>query len=341
MHTQTLFNKLDSEKNENLNKDIRPLPAASVIFSTTPLEKDISEYGNQNELLEDISKKISHVMIYNNERVYHAVDNRAKRVKSHEVTQVIKILDAPEQCIVLSCKDEEINATALKMAERWDTKEPTTPFSLSNGRSLDSDRLAIEYELYRAFRSYWRNNQDPLLPLSNYGVSCNQFVSSIFKAAIIDRLFPKGLPKNVKEKFHDIEKIKKENNYTKLKQLDSVNYEEFYQLIKTTINESSIDNSKKNSFFEFLLIRIKGHDIKNFLNNIRLFPDMWQFSGYVMYLKKENKYEPYLIGHQLYVAWKEHIQPDKPSRVITEKELEILNTLTHKSAEISVNNTKP
>lgn len=191
-------------------------------------------------------------------------------------------------------------------------KKMPTPFTMFSDRRADDPTLSPQLELYRAFRAYNRNRSTPVAPLSKKkGISCGNFVNYALKVAIIDRLFPHGLPEKIQKKIQEIENIKlqsqkpKENTsdenkekppstdqrISKLSQLNTQLFKEFETIVKESLTgkDEHKDSSflNKEEWINFLTSPVKHTEISEFCIKARAYKNLFDFVGYLFFIGNE------------------------------------------------------
>lgn len=286
----------------------------------------------EKEAFKNLKRSADHGLIYREGRIYHATrGSHQAGVRSHVLTHGIEISEEESvplgSRVVLRPKDEKLSQHLAVVVDRWDPKlsreeaeklpkDEThhvallpTRFTDFFERKSDPENLRGILELYRAFRDYWRNISDPPIPLSKKkGVSCGNFVSISLKVAMIQRLFPSGIPTALKEKFEEIEKLKTPNDkrtdntnltdeerealheVTKLSQIDIQLFKEFEALVKENLKESKEIPEKFEKYIEFLYIPVKGRSVNDLCQMLYLnFNDLFDFKGFLFF---KNKLDP-------------------------------------------------
>ena len=193
--------------------------------------------ASEKETFKHITRDAFHGMIFKEAKdekstgkntILHSSNGYYANVTTHNLFKILKLSPDTQlpATIVFHCQDSKISQNLSVAAEHWvsttltkdssslpkEQKMPITPFASS--RNNDEDTPAMlgigeKYELYRAFRAHMRNHAVPVLPLSkNKGASCSNFLGYSLKVAIIDRLFPDGMPEVIQKKLLEIENIK-------------------------------------------------------------------------------------------------------------------------------------
>lgn len=292
---------------------ITRLPDGCVVVATeeTP---DHEELDSTKAAIDDfLGSDPDHGMIYSKGRIYHSSLGKYQTgVRSHEVTKVIEL--SPDSALgaykVMQCKDADLQQRFIKTMARWDPVErlaelrnnPSrevvrlpTPFTDFFMRSEDPGEQSPKFELFRAFRAYLRNQVSPPEPLSrNKGVSCGNFVAYSFKAAIVDYLFPQGLPDEIRTKLSQIEFDRHSGNKAKLSEINPKYFDELMELVQKHVT------ADKQQYLEYLQTKVKSTSVDEFCETAMQHPDIWEFKGYMFYCTDEGKNIPCLMDYQAY-----------------------------------------
>jgi len=286
--------------------------------------------------------KADHGLIYSDLKVYHSQSGRHQSgVRSHELLTFMSSKAALGRLLVLRLKDEEVSKNISSVVNKWDPLRDQkiyekakqnviegmiilpTPFTnfMERQKDVGSANGIGRLALFRAFRAYRRNQLE--IPLSKKkGVSCGNFVSYAIKVAIIEKFFPKGLPKDILEKIEVIES-KKTNDQRKLSKIDPKEFEEFEKIVDRHLHFLDAKETKEISLTAELIKElyrsIKGLSISNFCINALAHPDLWGISGYVFYREHNNKQEPWVMSHEAYLNFRNVYK--KHNMLITDEEL--------------------
>lgn len=287
---------------------------------------------------------LHHVMAYFNQRLYHAAaGDFHEGVRSHSIDLIMKdnLLNAYLGTLsVLECVDENLRQRFIDAMVRWDpvalleelrnaprdeidnpqkVKLPT-PFLNYSARPVDPADQTAACELFRAIRAYQRNHVEPPEPLSKKGVSCDSFIAYSFKAAIVDALFPDGLPPEITQKMAQIDAVRSEYKAAKKNKpsmepmkLFSVGNKypylnELMQLVEKYISP------EQRRHFEFLQTPVKGAGIQSFCKIALSFPEFWQPAGLMFGYKDKDENIPYIMNYAAYKAFR---RPDIEKKRVT------------------------
>lgn len=190
-----------------------------IITQDSPVPSKMSP----DEALKHLNQFADHGMVYNDgskePSVYHSFfGHKTQGVGRHPLSLFGKV-ELGTHCIV-RFKDEKtavVIGAAVESFNRELSREEleqrpkdergiiqlTTPFANFHERKEDTPERVALHELFRAFRAHMRSTDG--LPLSKKkGVSCSNFVSYAVKIAIIERLFPQGVPPSL-QLFYTVE----------------------------------------------------------------------------------------------------------------------------------------
>jgi hypothetical protein len=215
-------------------------------------------------------------------------------VHAHSITSLFK----PDQetlgnVLVLRFKNQQLREALAKLEDSRATAQAFTPFKNWGDRREDnskSQKQIQRFEFFRAFRIYQRIAEEK--PLSkNQGMSCILFVSNMIKAAIIKKLFPNGLPENIKAQLNKIETERKEKHAKKLDQVDTAELELFEKLVLENLRGSEAEIQELYQVTKNLSPTMFSHRI---LEN----PDLCEM-GYLYY---NDETRPCMMTHSLYCA---------------------------------------
>jgi len=280
--------------------------------------------SNKTERLKSkICSSAEHGMIYGNSKLYHSSQgNQQGGVRSHSVEHIFHNKCTLGEKLVFRIKNEEIRKNLISIVTQWDPTRDAkiyeeakknkksgriilpTPFVNYRYRKKDvgnSEEIS-QFELFRVFRAYTRNKEDK--PLSKKkGVSCGNFVSYSIKAAIIQTLFPKGLPEAIREKYHFIEKKKTDTN-RKLSNISLDEFKEFQDIVLKNLpnDQKEMGNIPLIELYNELCRAVKGYSIEEFCRHAFDHPAIWDFSGYVFYRDSSMK-ETWVMPHDIYLKF--------------------------------------
>lgn len=215
---------------------------------------------------------------------------------------------------ILRCKQSDVASKIGEVAARWAPKILPEQYKFltyddckglilptPHGHRTSSGRdIAVQHQnaihLYRALRAYIRN-KTPLrthpipqeaMPLSKkQGVSCSDFVAYSHKVALIDTLFPTGLPKNVLQLMNDIQQYKDKNAIKKASEIPN----EMLLALADSLHKSISEEN-----YQQLIIPVKSMGINFFAQRIIDHPKHWEHKGYLCYVDGE----PYIIDHKTF-----------------------------------------
>ncbi|WP_131750103.1 hypothetical protein [Legionella beliardensis] len=265
---------------------------------------------NQNQAIAHLIQTADHGMIYRRgdkgHVIYHAaLGEHQSGVRGHLFSKVIKDSELGD-CYVLRFKDEKLASALADVVERLNPKLSQealsklpkkdgvitlpTPFANFFERNQDTSERVRLHELFRAFRAHMRSHdeqQPEKRSLSkNKGISCSNFVAYAVKIAIIDRVFPQGVPDSLLS-YYEVDYIARkgyqDNPIKKLSDLDKSFFEEFSALVLKELNQSEdIPSEIKMDLYDFLCLPVKGYNISAFYSNLTKFPKLYSEQGYLL-----------------------------------------------------------
>src|SRR3990167_6860351 len=175
--------------------------------------------------------------------------------------------------------------------------------------------------MFRAIRAYQRNHVEPPEPLSSKGIACGNFIFYSFKAAMIDALFPNGLPDEIILKMAKIDALRSENKASRkgehlaaaMKLADVSKkfpyLDELMQLVEKHVSPA------QRRYIEFLQAPVKGASVNDFCKFAVTFPEFWQHTGVMFGYKEKEENIPYVMNYAAYKALRE---PDLAVRRVTD-----------------------
>jgi hypothetical protein len=224
--------------------------------------------------------------------------------------------------IALRCIDPVIKSNLQKFSMIANTLN--IPFATAGSRGLDARfpgnkivreaRLPAEdllcLELFRAFRVYSRlapEKPGKPEPISKQkGISCSNFVSYIYKAAIIAKFFPDGLPENLMKLFTNIETKRKAGD----KKLDNIALRPLLKEFETEALLHLKERQAEMVHLNELMRPVKNANIKDFTYNALQSP-LWMAG---IYCFDESKCHDAIISHKVYgTAWQ--IAVENPEKI--------------------------
>jgi hypothetical protein len=157
-----------------------------------------------------------------------------------------------------------------------------------------AEKLSEQHELYRAFRSFMRNQEH--VPLSkNKGVSCNQFIGFSLKVAIIDTLFNGDIPKELMQKYKEIEVYKASKHLSKLNQIPEQLFKDFQALFDKITQDSKYDKERK--LIQYLGMGVKGSMVRELCESA-FNAQTWDTEYLIIVQKKDGSKKPYVLSFQ-------------------------------------------
>lgn len=182
-------------------------------------------------------------------------------------------------------KSDSFLATPFQMSElrREDFVTRTKREDVISSQSSPRNRALLE--LVRGFRNADRIKQGNKISKTK-GVSCSNFTSYIIKAAIIDVLFPDGVPERLKEQLDKIDSMRRNKHNKKLDQVDIKEFEEFEKIFLEEIENQK--NGKDKSLVEELYRPVKHEQVTKFYDNVSQPDKPWEVS--VLIYTEENKF---------------------------------------------------
>ena len=189
-----------------------------------------------------------------------------------------------------------------KKASEFGKVNLPTPYNSSRYEGAPEKEWSIEYikamTLYRVFKVYARNKTSIVepesqlsleaKPLSRHGVNCSGFVAYSHRVALIDSIFPNGLPKNIRKVLEAIERHKKEKGIKKTKKISIEMLMELSKKIELCVLKND---------YQQLCIPIRGENICSFVKSALADSEHWKFQGYLCYVENE----PYVIDYDSYL----------------------------------------
>ncbi|CAM2968898.1 Uncharacterised protein [Legionella steigerwaltii] len=170
------------------------------------------------------------------------------------------------------------------------------------------EKLSEQHELYRAFRSFMRNQEN--VPLSkSKGVSCNQFIGFSLKVAIIDTLFNGDIPKELMQKYKEIEAYKASKHLSKLNQVPEQLFKEFQTLFDKITQDSKYEKERK--LIQYLGIGVKGSMVRELCESAFNEQD-WDTEYLIIVQKKDGSQKPYVLSFQEAQELYNALSKDKP-----------------------------
>lgn len=312
-------------------------------------EEELTDEGNADSPL-------FHALVFQKGKVFHSAlgmnysgimsnDVLREYRHSHDEDDSDDEKEPPkiEDRIVLCCKDEKLGALFGETCQRWAIRlgeselaarpklpygqiKLSTPFAEWNARGKevkdDPEKLRQQHAMYRAFRGFMRNHANPPIPLSkNKGVSCDQFLGYSLKSAMIERIFPKEQLDKILAKLMEIEAVKKDNGYKKLRQIPLKHFEDFEKLVNECFAEAKENKEfhipNRSKYFDYLSTPVKYSSIDHFGQRVLHNPEIFEFKGYFCILKDGDKMTPGVLDHDLYLKL---IQPKPEEREEGEEE---------------------
>lgn len=272
-----------------------------------------------------------HGMVYFNRAMYHSqAGDHFEGVRSHTVEYVMERLASGMplgKIFTIDCVDDDLSQRLMTAMARWDpveflqkkraeprndkdedrTEKLPIPFMNYYSRNADPKSQSAKCELYRAIRAYQRNHVDPPAPLSKKGISCDAFIAYSFKAAIIESLFPDGLPEEILQKMTQIDAFRSENkterhNKARMMKLSDVGethpyLDELMQLVEKHAPPA------KHRHIEFLKTLVKSAGLDHFCRVAVTFPEFWQPAGVMFGYKDKDANTPYIMSYDVYQAF--------------------------------------
>lgn len=254
------------------------------------------------------------------------------------------------EVLVLRPKQKDIQKNLGAVAERWapvlsrdDTAKRKknsdgksllpTPLGYRTEEVTEDESQNVGHTVYRALRAYQRNHSKytetttgsdgmseqhtfDATPLSkNKGVSCSDFVSYSYKVALLESIFPKGIPEKVQEIMMEIEAAKKDQHVSKL---ESLAEQELFTRLDAELKKHLTDDQ-----YEVILTPVKGMGIRFFTAVAFEREDKWEVAGYLCYLEKDNKERvPYIVSEDIFKKLGLGKDGSAHPMIVTEKELE-------------------
>jgi hypothetical protein len=254
-------------------------------------------------------KEYAHAIAHSNVPSH---DVARKMVRVHELEKMFN----PEETalgsvLVLRIKEPAVRkALAQQENIRAETQFKTgniTPYSAPFGRRADTPKCAADdaqrhlalLEFFRAFRIYQRIAEGRQLS-KNKGVSCIDFVLYMLKAAIIQTLFPAGLPSAAIAALAKIEQSRIAEKHKKLDQVNIQELETFERLIKEQcVIHSAKDSALSQLTFQELYRPVKTKEPVDFCRSVLANPMLWE-AGYLFISGSEG---PCMMSHALYCVY--------------------------------------
>lgn len=285
---------------------------------------------------------IEHGMIFNMMKLYHSSKGEYySGVRSHDFKKLVPEEGALGNLSVVRCNIPALRLSVVNILKRWDPVQfiekskknknknqifPITlpiPFDDFNSRKVDDENDAKYFELYRAILAYQRNHDIPVQPLSKKkGVSCGNYISYSYKAAIVDYLFPNGLSHDLINQMKKISSLKYTDD--KKKKISDLDIKHFHELTDIFLQElKNINVQEKESLFKFLQLNTKGRTVNYFIEEIVNMPDIFEIKGVIFYKKVEQQLIPYVLNLEalLKLVQNNNEENDTPSLILPDEVL--------------------
>ena len=207
------------------------------------------------------------------------------RIKKQKETAKEELAKAEEPSI----KTDSTAAMMFFMEEETDKQH-----LLDDDELAAVEKLSEQHELYRAFRSFMRNQEH--VPLSkNKGVSCNQFIGFSLKVAIIDTLFNGDIPKELMQKYKEIEAYKASKHLSKLNQIPEQLFKEFQELFNKITQDDKYEKERK--LIQYLGMGVKGSMVRQLCESA-FNEQNWDTEYLIIVQKKDGSKNPYVLSFQ-------------------------------------------
>lgn len=348
-----------------------------VIEIDPPEESVLGEQASDTVFKDYITRFSMHSLVYSKNRLFHSSEGEHEvGVRSHELLKQTSDTEPLGGRAVIRCQDPLVGKYLAEAVSSWDQRikygssrewqkytaslpkeERTgrallnTRFTHFNERKKDETEQSPHYEIYRAFRAFERCKAGK--PLSKtQGVSCSNFIAYALKVAIINKLFPEGVPKEILDALQKIQEVRtaskkpsseeKEKKTTHQKMSGEaanlvVDFEKLVQKHLAKRPESKEPTSNRESLIKFLYSAIKGFGITNLCQKLEEFPDLFKFEGYLYYEDKFKESQARVVDHDtLLKIYHDETRPnaDKdPNIIVPKKYLEKIKS--HDKIEVS------
>lgn len=298
-----------------------------------------------------VADKAHHGLLYSGEKktgdavIHSAVGETLQGVAEHRLTKTCD-MEAPlgVYCVLRPIK-KALGSQLVSVAEKWlspklegaqrearlsledvGTAELLVPYRYR--RRHPEEKNDPNYEVYRAFRVYWRALSEytddktglklkAAPPSKKRGVSCSNLLGYSYKVAAIQMTFPDGAPKEILECIASVEQLKKSKNFKKLYQLNQYKdwlstqekkraltpeeqkeksllqkFSDFSAFVRSQLSDKEQKISSTGydavSLMKLLQQPIKGQQIGFFAEETMKTKDDWKFIGYLCFVE-ENK----------------------------------------------------